>query len=185
MRCSTVLQLLNQEPLKVYRKPQLFTDWTTNLAKKRPAKQYIKQNRAKLLDRTAHPWSFQSCWTSTLRQVSFSLHTHIWETEKLPKDFQYTQITAIYKKKWERSDCNNYRGIALLTIAGKILATILLNRMVKDITDPNFSESQTIFRANRGTTDYVCSSSTPGEILGAVLPPLCCFLRPHQGIWHG
>ena len=139
-------------------------DPPTNLAKKRSAKKYINQNRAKLQKRTAYPWSFRGCWTSTLRQVSFSLHTHIWETEKLPKDFKYTQITSIYKKKWERSDCKNYRGLALLTIAGKILATILLNRLVKHIADQNLSESQTIFSANRGTTHYLCSSSTPGEM---------------------
>ena len=68
MRCSIVLQLLNQEPLKVYSKTQLFMDWTTNLAKKRSAKQCIKQNLAKLQDRTAYPLKFlkllnQYSWT--------------------------------------------------------------------------------------------------------------------------
>ena len=49
-----------------------------------------------------------------------SLFSQIWETEKLPQDFKDAQITTIYKKKGERSDCNNYRGISLLAIAGKI-----------------------------------------------------------------
>ena len=84
-----------------------------------------------------------------------SLFSQIWETEKLTQVFKDAQITTIYKKKGERSDCNNYRGISLLAIAGKILARIILNRMVKHIADPNLSESQTGFRANRGTTDCI------------------------------
>ena len=82
------------------------------------------------------------------------LFQQIWKTEKLPKDFKDAPITTIYKKG-ERSDCNNYRGISLLAIAGKISARFLLNRMVKHIADPNLFESQTGFRANPGTTDCI------------------------------
>ena len=92
---------------------------------------------------------------SVLLDRLLSLFSQIWETEKLPQDFKNAQITTIYKKKGERSDCNNYRGISLLAIAGKILARFLLNRMAKQISDPNLSESQTGFRANRGTTDCI------------------------------
>jgi len=43
----------------------------------------------------------------------------------------------------------------LLSIAGKILARILLNRLVPSIADEHIPESQCGFRANRGTTDMV------------------------------
>ena len=43
----------------------------------------------------------------------------------------------------------------LLSIAGKILARILLNRFIPTIAKEHLPESQCGFRANRGTTDMV------------------------------
>ena len=106
------------------------------------------------------PRSSHSCWTSTLQQASFSPLTNHGNWEVATRIQRFLD-TTIHRKKGEHSDWNNYRGISLLAIAGKILARILLRRMVKHIADPNLSESQTGFRANRGTTDYLCISSTP------------------------
>ncbi|KAL0153663.1 hypothetical protein M9458_051028 [Cirrhinus mrigala] len=55
----------------------------------------------------------------------------------------------------EKSDCSNYRGITLLSIAGKILTRLLLNRLVPAIAEDHLPESQCGFRANRSTTDMV------------------------------
>ena len=48
----------------------------------------------------------------------------------------------------------NYRGISLLSIAGKILARILLNRILP-LAEEVLPESQCGFRPTRGTTDMV------------------------------
>ena len=64
-------------------------------------------------------------------------------------------IITLYKNKGEKSDCSNYRGITLLSIAGKVLARVLLNRLVPTIAEEILPESQCGFRANRGTTDMV------------------------------
>ena len=56
---------------------------------------------------------------------------------------------------YNKSDCSNYRGITLLSIAGKILARVLLNRLVPAVGDHHLPESQCGFRTNRGTTDMV------------------------------
>ena len=56
-----------------------------------------------------------------------------WEKSKLPQDFRDAVIITLYKNKGEKSNCSNYRGITLLSIAGKILARILLNRLVPAI----------------------------------------------------
>ncbi|RXN24108.1 RNA-directed DNA polymerase from mobile element jockey-like protein [Labeo rohita] len=53
----------------------------------------------------------------------------------------------MYKNKGEKSDCSNYRGITLLSIAGKILARLLLNRLVPAIAEDHLPESQCGFRA--------------------------------------
>ncbi|XP_076065031.1 uncharacterized protein LOC143039064 [Oratosquilla oratoria] len=41
------------------------------------------------------------------------------------------KIVTLYKTKGERSDCNNYRGISLLGIIGKVYARVLLIRLQK------------------------------------------------------
>ena len=78
-----------------------------------------------------------------------------WEQGKLPQDLRDAVIITLYKNKGEKSNCDNYRGITLLSIAGKILARILLNRLVPTIAEDNTPESQCGFRRSRSTTDMV------------------------------
>ena len=42
-----------------------------------------------------------------------------------------SKIITIYKNKGERNDCNNYRGISLLSIVGKVFARVILIRLQK------------------------------------------------------
>jgi len=91
----------------------------------------------------------------TLQKNLHKLFVCCWENEVLPKELRDAVIITLYKNKGEKSDCSNYRGITLLSIAGKILARILLNRLVPSIADEHIPESQCGFRANRGTTDMV------------------------------
>lgn len=53
-----------------------------------------------------------------------------WEQGKLPQDLRDAVIITLYKNKGEKSDCSNYLGITLLSIAGKVLARVLLNSLV-------------------------------------------------------
>ena len=78
-----------------------------------------------------------------------------WNAGQLPKDLRDAIVITLYKNKGDKSDCSNYRGITLLAIAGKILARILLNRLIPAIAEDILPESQCGFRANRGTTDMV------------------------------
>ena len=64
-------------------------------------------------------------------------------------------IVSLYRNKGEKSDCSNYRGITLLSIAGKILARVLLNRLIPTIAQENTSESQCGLRSNRGTVGII------------------------------
>ena len=70
------------------------------------------------------------------------LFTNCWEKETLPQDLKEAVIVSLYKHKGEKSDCYNYRGITLLSIAGKILARVLLNRLILMIAQENTPESQ-------------------------------------------
>ena len=78
-----------------------------------------------------------------------------WVNGQLPRDLRDANIIHLYKNKGDRSSCDNHRGISLLSIAGKILAHIMLNRITKHILDDVVSESQCGFRKQRGTVDMV------------------------------
>ena len=52
------------------------------------------------------------------------------EHKELPQDFFKTVlIVNIYRKKGNRQDCDNYFGISLLEIVGKVLGKIMLKRL--------------------------------------------------------
>ena len=63
-------------------------------------------------------------------------------------------IVTIYKQG-DRTDCGNYRRISLLSIAGKIFASILLNRLSIRIIPEVVPEIQGGFRGNRSTVDMI------------------------------
>ena len=63
-------------------------------------------------------------------------------------------IVTIYKKG-DRTEGGNYRGISLLSAAGKIFARILLNRLSSNITPEVVPETQCGFRSNQSTVDTI------------------------------
>lgn len=63
-----------------------------------------------------------------LKSRPFSLILRMWESEQVPKDLKDAVVITIFKNG-DRRACGNYRGISLLSIAGKIFARILLNRL--------------------------------------------------------
>ena len=83
------------------------------------------------------------------------LFSLFWEKGEVPQDLKDANIIHLYKNKGDKSSCDNHRGISLLSIAGKLLARVLLNRLTKHLVDNIVPESQCGFRQNRGTVDMV------------------------------
>ena len=81
------------------------------------------------------------------------LFRRVWETEVCPQDWQDAILVNIFKKG-DATDCNNYRGISLLSIPGKVFALILLSR-VSAAMEATVMEQQSGFRQGRGTIDQV------------------------------
>ena len=79
-----------------------------------------------------------------------------WRDGEVPQDMRDAKIVTLYKNKGDKSDCNNYRGISLLSIVGKVFAKIVLNRLQK-LGDRVYPESQCGFRRNRSTVDMIFS----------------------------
>ena len=69
---------------------------------------------------------FKTGGKTILSQLT-SLFQTMWNQEQLPQEFRDATIVHIYKRKGNRQSCDNHRGISLLSIAGKILARVLLN----------------------------------------------------------
>jgi sorting nexin-29 len=53
----------------------------------------------------------------------------IWNKEELLEEWKESTVVPIYKKG-DKTDCNNYRGISLLSTMYKILFNILLSRLI-------------------------------------------------------
>lgn len=78
-----------------------------------------------------------------------------WRERRIPARWKHATIIPIYKRKGDRSDCGNSRGIALLDVAGKVLARILLRRLLRVVTERVMPESQCGFRTDRSTLDMI------------------------------
>ena len=71
----------------------------------------------------------------------------------MARDLEKPGIWVIYKTGNSKG-CSNYRTIALISHASKILLQILLNRMRKKI-EMELPDEQARFRPGRGTTDML------------------------------
>ena len=74
-------------------------------------------------------------------------------TEDIPSDVADPNITILFKKG-DRSQCGNYRDISLLSVVGKVLADILLQRL-KHIAERVYPQSQSGYRDSRSTIDGI------------------------------
>ena len=76
-----------------------------------------------------------------------------WMERRVPKDWTDAVLVPIPKKGNLRK-CDNWRGIALLDVVGKVVARIILERL-QEIADTELPESQCGFRKSRGCSDMV------------------------------
>lgn len=89
-------------------------------------------------------------------ELQCRLHTlllKVWEKEELPSELRDTLIVTIFKKG-DKADCGNYRCISLLSTTGKVLASVLANRLLP-LSEEILPESQCRFRPSRGTADMI------------------------------
>jgi hypothetical protein len=68
--------------------------------------------------------------------VIHKLINSVWNKEELPDQWKESIIVPIHKKG-DKTDCNNYRGISLLSTSYKIVTNILLSRLGADLFGSN------------------------------------------------
>ena len=89
-----------------------------------------------------------------VKRALAAFYMQCWETKTLPQDFRDAKIVSIYKRKGDRQNCGNHRGISLLSSAGKVLARIMLTRLQHSL-EQLLPESQCGFRKSRSTIDMI------------------------------
>ena len=99
----------------------------------------------------------------TLFSKLHQLFTNVWEMGSVPQVWKDASIVTIYTKG-DRTDCGNYRGISLLSTAGKTFARILLNRLSTHITPGVVPETKCGFRSNRSAVDDILSSTITRKV---------------------
>ncbi|VDP50667.1 unnamed protein product [Schistosoma curassoni] len=83
------------------------------------------------------------------------LFNKIWYEEQVPKDWKEVLLVKI-PKKGDLSHCDNYSGITLLSMPGKVFNGVLLNR-IKDSVDAQLRDQQAGFRKDRSCTDQIAT----------------------------
>ena len=81
------------------------------------------------------------------------LFAAIWEVKQQPDDWTEGVIVKI-PKKGALSNCNNWRGITLLSVPSKILAKLIIMR-ISEAVDQRLRKEQAGFRKGRGCMDQI------------------------------
>ena len=82
-----------------------------------------------------------------------SLASSVWESEKIPEDW-VKQLTIPLHKKGSYQECDNYRGIALLSVPGKVFCRVIQRRLAER-AEQQLRESQCGFRKGRACIDQI------------------------------
>ena len=91
---------------------------------------------------------------STLLQPLHDTLCQRWRESGIPRDMKDAKIVTLYENKGDRRNCNNYRGISLVSIVGKVYAHIVLARL-QQLAELVYPESQCGFCAERSKVDMI------------------------------
>jgi len=89
----------------------------------------------------------------TIEQRLTMLCNKVWDTGEVPTEWK-DGIILPPPKKGNLADCNNWRGITLLSVPGKVLATVILNRL-KAALEKDLRAEQAGFRQGRSCCDQI------------------------------
>ena len=117
-----------------------------SLEEVRRAVHQLKNNKAAGIDRISA--ELIKSGGEIILQRLHALIVNIWCEERVPEDWQKSELTVLYKKG-DTKECKNYRGISLLSVAGKTFAWIILKRIKQEV-EARLRENQARFKSGRG-----------------------------------
>lgn len=80
-----------------------------------------------------------------------ALFTQVWEQEIVPEDWRCGTVIPLHKKG-DKLNLDNYRGITLMDVVGKVFSGIVRNR-IEQCFNSKLAEEQAGFRRGRGCVD--------------------------------
>ena len=98
--------------------------------------------------------------------ILWKLCVAIWMTGSWPEDFKCSLYITL-PKKGDLQNCANYRTIALICHASKIMLTIIAKRIERYLDDNYFRESSRIQKRQRNAEPHLQSAFDHGEMQGA------------------
>ena len=92
-------------------------------------------------------------------KILHSTCQQIWKTQQWPQDWKRS-VFILIPKKGNAKECSNYRTIALIPHASKVILKILQARL-QQYVNLEFSDIQAGFKKSRGTRDQI--ANIPGS----------------------
>ena len=89
-------------------------------------------------------------------KVMHSICQQIWKTQQWPQDWKRSVFISI-PKKGHAKECSNYRTIALISRASKVILKILQARFQQYMKNRERPDVQAGFRKGRGTRDQIAN----------------------------
>ena len=88
-------------------------------------------------------------------EALLSLVHEVWHESCVPQAWRNAELVPI-PKKGDLSVCDNWRGIALLDVVGKVVGRLIQNRL-QGLAEVELTDSQCGFRRGRSCTDQIFS----------------------------
>ena len=89
-------------------------------------------------------------------KVLHSICQQIWKTQQWPQDWKRSVLFIPVPKKGNAKECSNYRTIALISHASKVMLKILQARL-QQYVNHELPDVQAGFRKGRGTRDQIAN----------------------------
>lgn len=90
--------------------------------------------------------------------IVFSLIRNFWEGTPISQDWIDAILVTLFKSKGTKSECDTHCGLTLHEAVVKVLARIILHRMIFPVCPLLILDKQSGFRPGRGTTDMIVSA---------------------------
>jgi len=93
----------------------------------------------------------------------YCLFLRVWRTGHVLVEWRDGITVTLYKGKWQRTDCDNYRPITLFSVPWTVFAHVLLGR-IQPLFDKICRRQQPVFTAGRSTIDAILAMRLLSEL---------------------
>ena len=114
------------------------------------------------------------CLDAGFRDTLLELVHSAWKKQRVPQDWANAVVVSIPKKD-DQTRCNNWCGVALLNVVGKVMARVVQGRL-QQLAEDILPESQCDFRKGCGCTYMIFTVQ-----LCTLARSLCGVLWLHPG----